>query len=349
MRTYQPTTSSRQKDTKEKYLLVREDLFYGLVVEQGKAIKISIDRGITSTPTFIFHTSNTKCLIDFCSPTNPDVQRAADEYFNQMTSGTTFHVHNAQYSDPNTNNTADLSGEYIFRSYHQGIVECDVVSVTHLNSNVTRYDKTKFEQIPFIIPTSIIEGDVSVSVIKNKFGKNTKNSFYYLGAKVGDYIRLSSITSHLEILEIKVDSDGTEYITVDKILDEIDLTNVKTRVELYVTLKEINNNKNILSVNTNATEVGVCIEVQNNVVIACTDYHTRQQCLLREDKSRVIFTTFKLGEYCIPPETMTAAQTQQNVLAQLTLSLAQTMNNMNKKSLIQGVNGNRNTFYGRNF
>lgn len=349
MRSYKPTTTSRQKDSREKYILVREDLFYGLVIENGKTNKISIDRGITSTPTFIFHTANTKCLIDFCAPTNPAVQIAADEYFNQFVYGTTFYVYNAYYLDTNTNNSADLSGQYIFRSYYQGIVEADVTSVTSLNSNVTRYDRTKFEEIPYIVPNTINTEELQVSVIKNKFGKNTKNSFYYLGAKVGDYIRLTDITSHLQILEINVDSDGTEYITVDRVLDESDMTNKKTKVELYVVLKEINQNKNLLTVSTDASTTGVCLEVQNNVVISCTDYHTSDQCRFREDRARSVVTTFNAGQYCKTPETMTASQTNQNVLAQLTLSLAQTMNNMNKQSIVQGINGNKNFFYGRNF
>lgn len=349
MRSYKPTTTSKQKETKEKYILVREGLFYGLVIEYGKSNKISIDRGITSTPTFLFHTSNTKCLIDFCAPTNPAIQIATDEYFGQFIYGSTFYIYNAYYLDTNTNNSADLSGQYIFRSYHQGIVEADVTSVTSLNSSVTRYDRTKFEEIPYIVPNTINDGDERVSVVKNKFGKNTKNSFYYLGAKVGDYIRLTDITSHLEILNITIDPDGTEYITVDRVLDEADFTNVKTKVELYVVLKEINQNKDLLSVNTDSTTTGVCIEAQNNVVINCTDYHTRDQCIFREDRARNVVSTFRAGEYCKTPETMTASQANQNVLAQLTLSLAQSMNNMNKTPVIQGINSANGLFRGRNF
>lgn len=350
MRSYRQTSTSKQKESKEKFILVREGLFYGLVIEYGKANKISIDRGITSTPTFIFHTGNTKCLIDFCAPTNQAIEIAANEYFSQYAFGTTFYIYNAYYLDPNTNNSADLSGEYVFRSYHQGIVEADVTSVTLLNSNVTRYDRTKFEEIPYLVPASINDGNKNVTVIKNKFGKNTKNSFYYLGAKVGDYIRLTDVTSHLKIVEINVDPDGTEYIVVDKILSEADLTNIKTKVELYILLKEITeDNKNLLSVSTDTFLMGTCIEIQNNVVVSCTDNHTQNQCSLREDRVAGTRSTFRLGEYCSPPETRSASQTNQNVLAQLTLSLAQTMNNMNKGSIVQGVNGNKSSFYGRNF
>lgn len=349
MRTYKPTSTSKQKETKEKYVLVREGLFYGLVIEYGKSNKISIDRGITSTPTFIFHTGNTKCLIDFCAPTNPVIQTAAEEYFSQFAFGTTFYIYNAYYLDTNTNNSADLSGEYLFRSFHEGIVEADVVSVTSLNSNVTRYDRTKFEEIPYIVPTTITDGNKNVTVIKNKFGKNTKNSFYYLGAKVGDYVRLTDITSHLKIIEINIDSDGTEYIVVDKILTEADLTNIKTKVEIYVSIKEIDDIRSTIAVSTDSTFMGVCIEVQNNIVVSCSDNHTQVQCSLREDRVRGLQTTFREGEYCVPPETRTASQTNQNVLAQLTLSLAQTMNNMNRNSIVQGVNGNKSSFYGRNF
>lgn len=348
MRSYRQTSSSKLKETKEKFILVREGLFYGLVIETGKSNKISIDRGVTSTPTFIFHTANTKCLIDFCSPTNQVAEISANEYFSQFAFGTTFYVYNAYYLDTNTNKSADLSGQYIFRSYHQGIVEADVTSVTNLNSDITRYDRSKFEEIPYIIPSTISDGIQNVSVIKNKFGKNTKNSFYYLGAKNGDYIRLTDITSHLKIVEINTDSDGTEYIVVDRLLNESDLTNIKTKVNLYVSVKDIPQFRDMTSVNTQSVNLGTCLEVVADSIVSCTDYNTQEQCNMRKNNLSDIQTNFVVGGYCNPPETRTALPSQ-SILSQLTLELSNTVNNMRSTPIIKGAPNTQSSFYGRNF
>ena len=61
MRSYRPTSTSLKQNPKEKLILVREGLFYGLVIEDAKVEKASINRGITSTPTFVFYSNNTKC------------------------------------------------------------------------------------------------------------------------------------------------------------------------------------------------------------------------------------------------------------------------------------------------
>lgn len=184
MRSYRPTATSKTQTIKEKLVFVREAMLYGLLIQDAKTEKASINRGITSTPTFVFYSSNTKCLIDYSLQNNPDLEKYLDEYFSQIAPGTTFYIYNGYYNDVNSSSTADLTGEYVFRSYYRGVVEADVTSITNLTSTINRYDKTKFEQIPYLIPNTITETPEIKSIIKNRLGKNTKNSFNYLGIKL---------------------------------------------------------------------------------------------------------------------------------------------------------------------
>lgn len=350
MRTYRPTSTSVKKNPKEKLILVREGLFYGLLIEDAKIDKVSINRGITSTPTFVFHSNNTKCLIDYTNQTNSDIQKQLDEYFAQIQPGTTLYVYNGVYIDVNSNRTADLTGTYTFRSYFNGIVEADVVSVNGLSTTINRYDKTRFEEIPYIIAATITDGYDIKSYIKNRLGKNTKNSFNYLGAKVGDYIKITDISSQLKILEINVDSDGNEYILVDSHLDEMDLTALKTKVDLYVPIIDVYTELP----NLTETAVGSCIEYNNGVYISCTSNHTESQCRFRSSTVNNITTEFTVNTFCTTPETDTSVQRNStDNLVQLTSTLASAITSISNVSGVSGVinnNGNtKNSFYGRPF
>jgi hypothetical protein len=64
MRSYRPTTSSTKQNTKEKLVFVREGVLYGLVIEKAKVDTASINRGITSTPTVVYYSNNTKYIHD---------------------------------------------------------------------------------------------------------------------------------------------------------------------------------------------------------------------------------------------------------------------------------------------
>lgn len=350
MRTFRSTTSSTRANNKEKLVFVRESVLYGLVIENAKVDKTSINRGITSTPTVVFYSNNTRCLIDYTNQTNSDIETKLNEYFSQIDSGTTLSLFNGNYSDTNSNTAADLTGQYTFRSYHNGIIEADVVSVATLSSTINRYDKTRFEQIPYLVADTVTDGNENRSLIKNKLGKNTKNSFNYLGVKVGDYIKISDVTSQLKIVDMKIDSDGNEYIIVDRQIDEMDLTNLKTKVDLYIAVTD----PYTVPPDLTETKVGACIEYSGGVVISCTDNHTSSQCRFRTNTTNGITTEITLGTFCATPETDRAVQrdTTDN-LVQLTTTLANAMTNMSTSTSVAGAinkSGNtKNGFYGRPF
>lgn len=334
------TTSSIKQTQKEKLILSRSSLFYGVVIEKYKIDKITLNRGIVSTPSFVFYSNNTKCLIDYTTQTNPDMETSVSDFFNQIDKGTSLTISNAYYNDVNLDESADLSGSYVFNGYYDGIVEADVTSVTTLNSKINRYSKTNFEQIPYITSNTVREQTISKTIIKNKMGKNTKNSFNYLGVKIGDYIRLTGLSSPLKVLEISVDVDGNEFLEVQGVLEEQDYTSRRIKIELYIPVVDaIQTNPNL-----EETETGACLEYSGGVIVSCTDNHTVSQCRARSSKLQGITTEITIGTFCNTPETDTAVQkTTTDNLVQITNALVNTM------STITSTTVKKNNFYGRNF
>lgn len=347
MRSRQTTTTYQSKNRIEKLILVRESVFYGLEIENKKQDKTSINRGIVSTPNIVFYSNNTKCLIDYTNQINKEIEGKINEYFLQIPAGATLNLYNAFYSDVNSKKNADLSGTYKFRSYFNGIIEADVISVESLSSEINRYDKKRFENIPFIITQSLSDGPLN-TIIKNKFGKNTKNSFNYLGAKVGDLIKITDIPNPLAILEISTDADGNEYVVIDGILDPIDLTNSKTKVQLYILVSdEIN-----FQPAPNDSDVGSCTESSNGIIISCTNNHTVLQCVLRTNKDKNITTSFAVDTFCATTESQQAVQKDTTEsLVQLSTALANiaAANISNVSGPVLKNSNSKNSFYGRPF
>jgi hypothetical protein len=341
----QNTKSKPSLIKKEKLILVREGLFFGLTIERSKSDKNTINRGIVSTPNFVFYSSNTKCLIDYTNQTNDNIIEPITKFFTQLETGTTLNLYNGIYTDTNSNIEADLTGQYTFRSYINGIVRADVVSVESLSSNISRYDKTRFNNIPFFVSNTIEDQTFVTTVVKNKFGKNTKNSFNYLGVKVGDYVRIG-MEEPKKVTEINVDSDGSEYIVLDAQLTVQDLTSTPTKVEILISVVDSYRGEPRLD-----ESVGACIEYFNGVVVSCTDNHTPSQCRLRASTTRGIITEITTGTFCSTPETDTSVQTNiTENLVQVTSALAAAISNTTTISgpILKGTNS-KNSFYGRPF
>jgi len=350
MRSYRPTTTSVKENSKEKLVFVREGVLYGLVIEKSKIDPTSINRGIVSTPSIVYYSNNTKCLIDYSNQTNKDLDTKLTDYFSQIENGTGLTLYNATYKDTNSNIVADLSGSYTFRSYYNGIIEADVNSVTTLSERINRYDKNRFDEIPYFVAQTLTEGIETKTIIKNKLGKNTRNSFEFLGIRVGDYVKLTDISSQLKVIEMTVDSDGNEYITVDKELDATDLTNLKTKIDIYYSVIDSYTTPPDLT----ETETGACIEYHNGIIISCSNNHTLSQCRFRSSTTNSITTEITLNTFCSTPETDTSIQrSSTDNLVQLTTTLANAINNISSSSGVAGVinkNGNtKNGFYGRPF
>ena len=334
-----PTSSLKQTE-KEKLVQVRYALLYGISIERVKPETVSLKRGIVSTPTFLFHTNNTKCLIDYSNQTNSVVEKELKQFFDQINTGTTLTITNAYYKDPNFDFLADLSGTYVYRSYFNGIVQADVTAVESFYSGITKYNKLNFEQIPYISVSALKTPEDNRTIIKNKLGKNTKNSFNYLGVKIGDYIKISTDTVPLKVLTISIDSEGNEFVEVQGIVNIADYTNEKIKIEVYVPVID----KYSVSPNTEERDVGACIEYSGGVIVSCSDNNTISQCRARSSGVKGITTELTLGTFCSTPETDTAIQrTTTDNLVQITSTLADAVLSMNT------VSSQRNKFYGRNF
>ena len=342
----------KKQDNVDKLVLVRSSLLYGLVIEKFKSDKLSINRGITSTPTFIFYSNNTKCFVDYTNQLNSDIETKINDYFNSLTPGTTVTLTNGLYRDPSSDEIANLAGNFVFRQINNGIVSLDVTSVTTLSTKITRYDKKNFDEIPYFTSNTVGKNGTNRTIIKNRFGKNTKNSFNYLGIIPGDYIKIqNTLSDPAKILDISIDSDGNEFIVIDKIIEEDDLTNLQTRVDVFI---EVKNRYNGFADTREAENgfIGACIIYSNDVVVSCTDNNTFSQCNLRASSYDNLRTEITFDTFCRTPETDIAVQTTQtDNLIQLTNTLASALSNMsNNVSGPISKNGNsRNSFYGRPF
>jgi hypothetical protein len=335
----------QKKTKKDKLVFVRSGMFHGITIERSKAETATINRGIVSIPNIVFYSNNTKCIIDYTNQTNDSISEIVTNYFNQLTPGNTFSIFNGEYTDTNSDVVADISGQYIFRSHINGIIKADVSTVDSLSTTISRYDKTRFDKIPYLIANSITDDVTFKTIVKNKLGKNTKSSFNYLGLKVGDYITFKDQEVPVKVLESKIDSDGSEYLLVEGTIDEADLTGKGTRVNLYFIVSDDYD----IEPDVNETDVGACLEYFNGVVISCTDNHTVSQCRMRADKG--ITTEITPGTFCATPETETALQSNVTEnLVQVTTALVNAVTNVSNVSgpILKGTNS-KNSFYGRPF
>ena len=320
------TTKLKKSSKQEKLVLLRQTFLLGLVIEKYKSEVISINRGITSTPNVVFYQSNTKCLLDFTNITNTDIADTIKEYFTQIPTGTTIYLVNGGYYDPNSKERSDLSGTFTFRSFVDGIVKVDVVSVSSLSTKINRYDKTKFEDIPYIV----------------------SNSFSYLGVNTGDFIEIPTILSPSKVFEINIDSDGNEYILIENDIVGVDLTSKKTLINIYIdVIDSYQTNPSITE-----TETGSCVIRENGIIIKCIDNNTKSQCRFRSSKLKNLSSEISINSFCSTPETDTAIQkTVTENLVQITSALVNSITNINNTAVgpINKNGSSRNSFYGRSF
>lgn len=283
---YQNSGGSRPDVNQESNLfLARSSIFYGLEYVEVEEDKNSINRGVISTPNFIFYNNNNKVLIDFSDKSNANQQEIVD-FWNLTQDGITFTISNAQIYLENTKQSYDLSGIYTFRGVENKIIFADVNTVNNLSTTVSLYTKNSFSSTLNFKHTSIIstQKQEEETLIINHFGVLSKNSFSYLGAYADDYIQLQSKPNKYKIKQIKVDSEGKEIVTVYGRIAEEDRIDVKTFVGLHV---RKNNNLTIPNDLTDSS-IGSCTySDENGIIVACLDNNTEYQCKLRQHDSRV--------------------------------------------------------------
>ena len=288
-----------QKNTKptgqaKNLVGVRGAGFYGLKYEKLKLEQSSYKRGIVASPNFYFYDNFTKVMIDFSDYKNQIDQEVIDEYFTLSLSGVTFSVSQGDWiNDFLTDKKISMSGTYVYSEYKNKILFANVSSVQYYDSNVTRYDKNYFINTPnFIMNLNSIQKNENQTNIVNIFGTNSKNSFKYLGAQIGDYILISNQKQKYQINNISVDQEGKEIITVNGTIPPEDRTSSITDIVLYVENTD-NTDISVLS----ETKIGRC-NVLKNGLIFCNDNQTEAQCQLRKNSNNKETASFTQNTFC---------------------------------------------------
>ena len=269
-------------------VLVRAGLFYGLQYFPIKEEKNSINRGITVTPNFLFYDNNTKVIIDFSDFKNSIPSKEIEQYWNLVQTNMSFTVTNGKIFNQATSVELDVSGTYVFKKFENLAVHANVTSATSLSTKVNLYSKNEFQQTPGFEFTTIIEPAVKEKRTKiiNKMGQNTKNSFTYFGANIDDYIQLQNFSFRYRIVDIAIDSEGKEVITIEGTIPEEDRTSTKTFVGLYI--EKMNSRE--FDVNPSETVIGSCSMTNNGLILSCFGNQTESQCNCRAgEKEQPVF------------------------------------------------------------
>lgn len=314
-----------QGQTKD-FVAVRSDAFYGLKFEKKVLETSSFKRGIVASPNFIFYDNYTKVMVDFSDYKNSTSDDDIKEFFSLNLSGTTFTVEQADWLNTQlTDRKINLSGTYTISEFKNRILFANVVDIDNYTTNVSRYDKNYFIDTPnFILLVNSSQADLLVTKITNIFGQNSKNSFKYLGANIGDYISTSLSSKKFEIIDFYLDEEGKEIIEINGELTQQDLSTTLTNITLYV------KNKNNIDVNLfDNIALGNCT-IANGVNSFCLDNQTELQCNLRTDKINGDTSTFVLNSYC-PSQPNTVRQ--QTAVEKLTVIADNTVRLLNNMSL----------------
>jgi hypothetical protein len=278
----------------KEIVATRSGSFYGLRFERIKIESSSYKRGIVVSPNFYFYDSGTKAMIDFSDYKNVVGMEDIEAFFKLNLSGETMTVTQGEWVNPQlTDEKISLSGTYTFNEFKNNMLFVDVVSVEGYDSNLTRYDKNYFVNTPnFDLTVADSQSNLYFTNIINVFGKNSKNSFSYLGAQIGDYIVISNTPYKYEITNISTDDEGKEIVTVNGTIANEDRTTAITPVFLY----SVNQDKTDLTL-LSSTKIGKC-NVNANGVVICYDNQTEAQCQLRKNSKFSEIASFTEGDYC---------------------------------------------------
>ena len=314
-----------QGQTKD-FVAVRSDAFYGLKFEKKILETSSYKRGIVASPNFVFYDNYTKVMVDFSDYKNTISDDEIKEFFSLNLSGTTFSVEQGDWLNTQlTDRKISLSGTYTISEFKNRILFANVVDIDNYTTNVTRYDKNYFIDTPnFILLVNSTQADLLVTKITNILGQNSKNSFKYLGANIGDYISTSLSSKKFEIIDFYVDEEGKELIEINGELTQQDLSTSLTNITLHV-----KNKSNIDINNFNNTTLGNCTIV-NGVNSFCLDNQTELQCNLRADKLNGDSFSFVSNSYC-PSQPNNVKQ--QTAVEKLTVIADNTVRLLNSMSI----------------
>lgn len=305
---------------------VRSGSFYGLKIQKKVLESSSYKRGIVASPNFYFYDNDNKVMIDFSDYKNSTTDAQIKEFFTLNLTGQTFTVEQSEWVNTELfKNKITLNGTYTIDAYQNNILFANVVDVKEFESNIKRYDKKYFIDVPnFTLLVSTSQDDVPITHIINFLGKNSKNSFSYLGASVGDYVSLSISSKKFEIIDIFLDEEGKEVIEILGELSSQDLVSSLTNVVVYVKNQDFSEISNI-----DNTITGKCNVIKSGVAF-CYDNQTELQCECRKNKRLNELSTFTKGVYCPDPDITIKRTTpieELSIIARDTTSILNTVTN----------------------
>jgi len=281
------SSNKNQKKPNSNLITARTGLFYGLEIKRTLNDKVSTVSGLVSTPNVIFYSNQTKVFFDFSDPKN--VSSTSEEFkkfWGNIQENAIFTVTNGELYNAKNEKIYDISGTYVFKENENMVIFANVTSASNIDSDINLYSKMDFRKTPiFEFSSTPTVGDSITSIIVNNFGANSKASFTYMGAIVGDYILIQNQSSSYEIEDINIDSEGREIIKVKGLLTEENRIGTKTLIQLLVRVAP---NQETVEVDLESNELGSCT-VGNN----CYNSHTESQCKLRNPQS-----TFRSGLSC---------------------------------------------------
>lgn len=299
---YLRSRSNKPKSGKN-LVLARSGLFYGLEYIQVKEEKNSINRGITSTPNFLFYNNNTKVIIDFSDFRNVVSKEEVESFWKLIHSGMSFTITNGDLFNQATAKSHDLTGTYVFRKIENLTIHADVTSVASVSTDISLYSKNEFETTPTFEFAAIITPPVlqKKTKIYNKLGTHSKNSFSFFGISVGDYIQIQNYSIRYPILELQIDSEGKEVITVEGLIVNEDRVSTKTFIALYIEQKNLKD----IEVDLTDETVGSCSVISNGLNVECFNNQTQTQCMCRANDDEDV--SFTINGTCIDPTTRSQA------------------------------------------
>lgn len=276
-------------------VFTRSGIFYGIETKQINEEQTTIEREILAIPNITFYDNYTKLMIDFSDYMNNPEKSDVKSFFKLLTNTQQFSITNGKWKNTTINQlTYDISGTYRFVKIIDNIIFGEVITIGSYNLNLARYDKEYFLNIPYIevAYTTQPKEPIIKNYISNSLGKNSKNSFAYLGANTGDYIEIQNNEIKYEILEISEDNQGKEIITVSGNVKEVNKVGTPMLISLY------QQNKNKIQLNYDNNITGKCEISKDGALIQCLNNNTELQAKLREDPFNKITTQFYPNEFC---------------------------------------------------
>jgi hypothetical protein len=346
----------------------RTGLFYGLVYKKQLRDTVSVTSSLNATPNVIFNSGQTGAFFDFSDWKNEETtEKSFYDFWKLVSSGASFTVSNGELYSEKNDKLYNVSGTYTLNEIENMVVIANVTSVQNIDTNINLYSKLNFKNTPiFTLSSSPQTGDSTTTTIINTFGSNSKISFSYLGASIGDYILFQENLTPYEILETNEDSEGREILVVRGEIPEENRIGTKTLIQLMIKVPpkqeslidqliikippkeetlidqlmiKVPPKEESIKPDLQDTAIGSCKLIENNIIINCYNNQTKDQCALR--KKGNITTTFLQNQDCAGlnlfqrvSKTSTVSSTNDETIARLLRDISSQVSSNNRAGKI---------------